>query len=202
MKNKGVLLVVSGPSGVGKGTVCQAFLKENPEVFFSVSATTRKMRETDVEGVSYYFKSKEEFASMIAEDAFLEWATFCENSYGTPKQPVLERLNAGTSVLLEIDVQGALQVKRNYPDAVLVFILPPSLRVLESRLRNRGTETEDRIQIRMQQYQREFEQLESYEYLVVNDNLEVAVSDLAAVLKAEQMRTERCHQIIEEVLTL
>ena len=199
MKNKGVLLVVSGPSGVGKGTVCQQLLKAHPEVFFSVSATTRKMREIDQEGVTYYFKTKEEFEQMVADDALLEWATFCDNSYGTPKAPVLERLNEGTSVLLEIDVQGALNVKKNYPDAVLVFILPPSLSVLEERLRNRGTETEETIQVRMKQYRREFEQATAYQYLVINDDLSKALCDLEAVLRAEQMRTERCQQIIEEV---
>ena len=200
MKNKGALLVVSGPSGVGKGTVCQSFLNAHPEVFFSVSATTRKMREIDQEGVTYYFKTKEEFERMVAADEFLEWATFCENSYGTPKKPVLDRLENGVSVLLEIDVQGALQVKKNDPEAVLVFILPPSLSTLEERLRNRGTENEDTIRIRMQQYRREFEQATAYQYLVINDDLSEAVSDLEAILRAEQMRTERCQQIIEEVL--
>ena len=136
---------------------------------------------------------------MVAEDAFLEWATFCDNSYGTPKAPVLERLESGISVLLEIDVQGALNVKKNYPDAVLVFILPPSLSTLEERLRKRGTETEESIRVRMQQYRREFEQATAYEYLVINDDLSVAVRDLETVLRAEQMRTERCQQIIEEV---
>lgn len=199
MKNKGALLVVSGPSGVGKGTVCQSFLKAHPEVFFSISATTRKMREIDQEGVTYYFKTREEFERMVEAGEFLEWATFCENSYGTPKKPVLERLDNGVSVLLEIDVQGALEVKRNYPDAVLIFILPPSLSVLEERLRNRGTENEDTIRIRMKQYRREFEQAVAYQYLVINDDLSEAVSDLEVILRAELMRTERCQQIIEEV---
>lgn len=199
MKNKGALLVVSGPSGVGKGTVCQSFLQAHPEVFFSVSATTRPMREIDTDGVTYHFKTQEEFDAMVAAGEFLEWATFCDNSYGTPKTPVLERLERGISVLLEIDVQGALQVKRNYPDAVLVFILPPSLSTLETRLRRRGTETEETISIRMQQYRREFEQAAAYQYLVVNDALSEAVSDLGAILRAEQLRTERCQQIIEEV---
>ncbi len=200
MKNKGVLLVVSGPSGVGKGTVCREFLEKHPDVFFSVSATTRPMRNIDVDGVTYYFKTAEEFEDMVRTDAFLEHASFCGNRYGTPKAPVLERIEKGTSVLLEIDVQGALMVKENYPDAVLVFILPPSLKALEERLRNRGTETEEKIRERMTQYQREFEKAPAYQYLLINDDLSVAVSDLEAILRAEQMQTERCQEILEEVL--
>ena len=200
MKNKGVLLVVSGPSGVGKGTVCHEFLKKHPDVFFSVSATTRPMRSIDVDGVTYHFKSEQEFDEMVRFDAFLEHASFCGNRYGTPKAPVLERIEKGINVLLEIDVQGALMVKENYPDAVLVFILPPSLSVLEERLRNRGTETEEKIRERMTQYQREFKKAPAYQYLLINDDLSVAVSDLEAILRAEQMQTKRCQEILEEVL--
>ena len=158
-----VILSAVQPETVANRLTVKDSDEETAEVFFSVSATTRKMRENDREGVTYFFKTKEEFEQMVAENALLEWATFCDNSYGTPKAPVLERLKKGVSVLLEIDVQGALQVKKNYPEAVLVFILPPSLSTLENRLRSRGTETEEAIRTRVQQYRREFEQATAYE---------------------------------------
>lgn len=199
MKNsKGILLVVSGPSGVGKGTICKEFLKKS-DIFYSVSATTRTARAGEVDGVNYFFKTEDEFSEMIDKKEFLEWATFCGNYYGTPKHVVEEKLQMGIDVILEIDVQGAMQVRSNYPEGVFVFILPPSMEELENRIRGRKTESEEVINTRLQKAQKEIKTANKYNYLVLNDNLDEAVNSLNIILSAEKLRTERSKNLMEKV---
>ena len=156
MKNKGLLLVVSGPSGAGKGTICQEFMKTHNDCALSVSATTRAPREGEVDGVNYFFLSHEEFKKRIENGGFLEHAVFCENYYGTPKDEVLKMIDSGKNVILEIEVQGALQVRSHYPEAVFIFVIPPTLEELEKRLRGRGTEYEGVISKRLERAKAEF----------------------------------------------
>lgn len=192
MVKKGTLLVVSGPAGVGKGTVVAKAVEEsNGEIYLSVSATTRKPRSIDVEGVTYFFKTKEEFESMIANDMLLEYACYVGNYYGTPLKPVLDAINKGKDVILEIEVQGALRVKEKFPEAVLMFIVPPDINELESRLRGRGTETEEQINMRLNRAKEEFELISNYEYIVVNNTVEQAVCDLMTVLNAQRLKKEK-----------
>ena len=149
--DKGILLVVSGPSGAGKGTICSAIRELYPDLHYSVSMTTREPRKCEVEGESYFFRTKEQFEQLIKEDAFLEYAKVYDNYYGTPKKYVLDLIDKGQSVLLEIDIQGAMQVKKRYPTGVFIYIVPPSLNVLSGRLHNRGTDSEEVIQKRLAQ---------------------------------------------------
>jgi len=189
--NKGTLLIVSGPAGVGKGTVvAEAVSKANGGIYLSISATTRQPRSIDKEGVTYFFKAKEEFESMIEKGQLLEYANYVGNYYGTPKEPVMNALENGKDVILEIEVQGALQVKENYPDAVLMFIVPPSLEVLEERLRGRGTETEEQIEKRLNRAKEEFKEIPKYDYVVENETVEKAVSDILTVLRAERLKNK------------
>jgi len=188
---KGILLVVSAPSGTGKTTLCRMLLKEFQNMEFSVSYTTRKPREGEVNGRDYFFVSKEEFERMIEEGDFLEWAEVYGNYYGTSKKQVLKALEEGKDILLDIDVQGALQVKKNFPEAVLVFILPPSFAELEKRLRKRGTDTEEVIKKRLKVAREEIKKAPLYDYLIVNDKLEEAYSKLKSVVIAEKCKAER-----------
>jgi len=201
MKNKGLLLVVSGPAGVGKGTICKEFLKRNNNVYYSVSATTRSPREGEVDGVNYYFKTKEEFKRLIAEDKLLEYATFCNNYYGTLRDEVEKRLNAGDDIILEIEVQGAMQMKEKYANGVYIFVLPPSFEELESRLINRGTETMDIVKKRLNRALEEFELISRYDYILVNDIIEEATAKLEAIVAAEKAKTKRNVELIREVCT-
>ena len=186
MKNKGILYVFSGPSGVGKGTICRLLVSKRDDLSVSVSATTRKPREEDTDGVTYYFKTKEQFKSMIEADKFLEWAVYNDNYYGTPADPVDEKLNRGEDVILEIEVQGALKVMAKRPDAVSVFIAPPDEEALYERLRGRGSETEEQIEKRVNAAKAELEQKDKYDYIVVNDVLEEAVCDIENIMKSEK----------------
>ena len=186
MKNKGILYIFSGPSGVGKGTICKQLVAKRDDLSVSVSATTRAPREEDTEGVTYYFKTKEEFKSMIDADKFLEWAVYNDNYYGTPAEPVDAKLEAGEDVILEIEVQGALKVMERRPDAVSVFIAPPDENALYERLRTRGSETEEQIENRVNAAKAELEQKDKYDYIVVNDVLEVAVCDIEKIMKSEK----------------
>lgn len=183
MYNRGRLIVISGPSGVGKGTICDILLKSCANLSLSVSATTRAPRDTDKEGVTYYFKTTDEFRKMIKENQFLEWAEYNGNYYGTPLAPVRERLDNGTNVLLEIDVQGALNIKKLCPDAVYIFITPPSIEELHARLKGRGTESPEDIERRIASADAELMQKDKYDYVVVNDNLEDAVNQIKNIIE-------------------
>ena len=176
------LFVISGSSGVGKGTVIKEFLKKHPDFKLSISCTTRGMREGEVHGVNYFFLSKEEFKQFIDDEEFLEWAEFSGNHYGTKKSFVEECLKNGDNLILEIDTKGALNVKRLMPDAVLIFIAPPSVEELEVRLRGRHTETEEAIQKRLASIKLEIENSKKFDYTVVNDKVEKAVDDLEKIM--------------------
>ncbi len=191
MADKGTLLVVSGPAGAGKDSVLIPFLKKNmPGVWKSVSYTTRAPREGEVNGVDYNFVTVDEFERLISENAMLEYAKYGINYYGTPKVTVDEHLNNGDIVILKIEVQGARQIKNLYSDAIGAFIIPPSLEVLEQRLRDRGTETEEDIRRRLDIAKGELEYSSNYDYHIVNDKLEDAVEDLCAVVRALQLKNK------------
>ena len=201
--NKGVLVLFSGPSGVGKGTIRKAlFKRKGHNLDFSVSMTTRQAREGEVEGVDYYFVTNEVFEQNLKNNNLLEYAKFVNNYYGTPKNKVLEKLEEGKEVVLEIEVQGALQVKAKMPDAVFIFIAPPSWKALESRLINRGTETSDIIMQRLQKARSELNLASAYDYIVVNDEVENAVDRIMAIIRAEHAKCrralERYYQLMEE----
>lgn len=197
--NKGMLIVVSGPSGCGKGTVLAEILKSD-RIFYSVSATTRSPRPGETDGVNYYFLTKEKFEKLIGEDGMLEYASYCGNYYGTPKKPVEDMLEQGKHVILEIEVQGAMKVMEKCPEAVFVFILPPSLKELERRLKKRGTEAEDVIKKRLSEAAREIKQAYKYNYAVINGELEKAVGDLKAIIRAEELKSINSKNNIDEVL--
>ena len=180
----GNLFVVSGPSGAGKGTLLSQVIERIPDAWVSVSATTRSPRPGEIEGVHYFFLDTDHFKSLVEQDGFLEWAQVHDNYYGTLKQSVLDHMNAGDQVILEIDVQGALQVRKALPEAHLVFIEPPSLEELERRLRQRGTETEDVISSRMKTAEVELAQKMEYDVQVVNNDLERAVDELVEVINS------------------
>ena len=179
MNNK--LYVISGSSGVGKGTVIKGFLDKNPQFILSVSCTTRKPREGETDGVNYFFLSKEEFQKNIDEDKFLEYAQFAGNFYGTKKKYVNERLAEGKNIILEIDTQGALQVKKRMPEAILIFICPPSFEELEKRLRGRHTEDEETIQRRLSKAKAELERAENFDYKIINDSIDNAIKSIEKI---------------------
>lgn len=192
LNERGLLIVISGPSGVGKGTVRKAlFERENHNLKYSVSMTTRKKREGEVDGKDYYFVSKEEFLKRIDEGKFLEHAEFVGNYYGTPLDKVNEQLEKGNEVVLEIEVEGAMQVKSKVPDCVLIFIVPPSKEALYDRLKKRGTESEDVIQARIAKANREFKVAKNYDYIVVNDDVDNAADRIMAIIRAEHAKTSR-----------
>ncbi len=199
---KGVLIVISGPSGCGKGTVVSELLKKKEaEADLSISCTTRPPRGQEVDGVNYFFKTQEEFEEMIGQGAFLEYAHVFGKYYGTPKQYVLNKLEAGRNVILEIDVQGGMQIKQNFPDAVLLFILPPSMSELHRRLKNRSTETPELVSKRFNMARGEIEFARKYDYVVMNDELAHAVEDVACVLRAARLqpfRTDMIEMLLEE----
>ena len=198
--SKGSLIVFSGPSGCGKGTVLKEFFATGGEAFLSVSATTRSPREGEVDGVNYHFLTKEGFEKLIAEDGMLEHACYCGNYYGTPRKAVFDKLEEGKDVILEIEVQGAMKIKEKCPDAVFVFILPPSLGTLRHRLEKRGTETPEVIDKRVGEAAGEIEKAHNYDYIIVNDDLDDAVADFLAVVKAEKMTVKRSSDTIDEIL--
>lgn len=187
---KGLLILISGPSGTGKGTVCDMLRKNHPEISYSISATTRQPRPGEQDGVNYYFYTKEKFQEMIDQGELLEWANVYGNFYGTPKQKVLDRLEAGEDILLEIDTQGALNVMKVMPEGLFVFLLPPSLEELSSRLRGRGTETEESLQRRLGAAVDEIKLAKKYRYVVVNDRVEDAEAAIANIIEAEHHRTD------------
>ena len=188
-KKRGMLVLYTGSSGVGKGTIMQELLKRDKNIRLSVSNTTRPPREGEIDGVHYNFVTKEQFKSLIQKDGYLEYAEYCGNYYGTPKQQVEDLLNQGYDVFLEIEVCGGLQIMEKYPDVLSIFVLPPSIDTLEKRLRRRGTEDEETILKRLGEAKREIEFSEKYKYVVVNDRLEDAVDEILDILKKEKSDT-------------
>lgn len=191
MENKGVLIIISGPSGAGKGTICKALLEKHNDLFLSVSATTREPRKGEVNGVNYYFLTKEEFKSKIEEGDFLEWAEVYGNYYGTPKSKVQEMIDSGKNVILEIDIQGALKVKENSEEGVFIFILPPSMEELKHRIINRGSETPESLLERFNSAYKEINYISKYNYGIVNDTVESAVNKIENILISEQCRVDK-----------
>ena len=200
MKKKGLLIVVSGFAGTGKGTVMKGLLAKYSEQYaLSVSMTTRKPRPMERHGIEYFFADKETFEAKIAQDGFVEYACYCDNYYGTPKDYVEEQLNAGKDVLLEIEIQGALQVKEKIPETVLVFIMPPSVPELYGRLKGRGTETDEVIRQRMLRASEESQGIEQYDYILVNDDIDTCVESLHQMIQSEKQRAGRNTAFIENI---
>lgn len=191
MPKLGLLVVVSGPSGTGKGTLCKELRRQVPELQYSISVTTRPPRPGEKDGVNYYYLSKEKFEEMLANDEFLEWAKVYDNYYGTPKKKVMEVLEKGEDILLEIDIQGALQIMKQFPQGVFIYIVPPSIEELERRIVNRGTDSAEVIKKRLSCVEEELSYMSEYDYIVVNDEVEKAVEKLKAIIVAEKCRPER-----------
>ncbi len=196
---KGVLVVVSGFSGAGKGTVMKKLLSEHDNYSLSISATTRKPREGEVEGVEYFFKTVEEFERMIAEDRLIEYANYVGNYYGTPKDYVESQLMLGKDVILEIELQGALKVKEKNPETVLIFLTPPSANELKQRLVNRGTEDIETINARLFRASEESEYMSEYDYILENDDLEKCVNDLHGIIQSEHWKSRRNDEKISSI---
>lgn len=199
-KNKGILTVVSGFSGAGKGTIMKELMKKHANRYaLSISAATREPRPGEQNGVEYFFTTREEFERMIAEDALIEYAEYVGNYYGTPKAYVEEQLNAGRDVILEIEIQGALKVKKRFPDTLLLFVTPPNATELKKRLVGRGTESMEVIESRLARAAKEAEGIEAYDYLVVNDVLEDCVEEVHSIIHTEHYRVSRNLEPIQEM---
>lgn len=196
---QGVLLVVSGPSGAGKGTICSMLREQLPNLGYSVSVTTRQPRIGEVDGVNYFFKTVDEVKEMIARDELLEYAEVYGNYYGTPREYVMEQLKSGKDVLLEIDIQGALQVKKRFPEGVFVFIVPPSLDELSARIYKRGTDSEDVIKRRLASAASELTYAAEYDYIIVNDIAEKAADKVLTIMEAERYRVARTYFIVDKI---
>ncbi|HHU20372.1 MAG TPA: guanylate kinase [Bacilli bacterium] len=191
IEQKGILFILSGPSGVGKGTVRKVLFEKDTSLQYSISMTTRDKRPGEQEGVDYFYRSKEEFEEMIKNKQLLEHAKYVNNYYGTPRQYVEETLEKGQDVFLEIEVQGALQVRENFPEGVFIFLCPPSLDELKNRIINRGTETEKSVMNRLRAAKDEIELMDAYDYVVVNDQVDQAVNKIQAIVESEHCKRER-----------
>ena len=209
-KVKGDLIIISGPSGSGKGTIVNELLNRNDSIFLSVSATTRSPRKNEIDGVNYYFISKEEFENKIESNEFLEYAKVHHgNYYGTLKDKVIDEINKGVDVILEIDIEGAIQIKNTMPEAIFIFIMPPSMKELKRRLISRNTETKEQIVDRFKSAYQEINEVSKYNYVVINDEVSNAVSKIEAIIKAEKCRVDRIEdfdlntkeEMIHELLT-
>ena len=199
-KNRGILIVVSGFSGSGKGTLMKELMKRYPERYaLSISATTRAPRPGETDGVEYFFKTREEFLAMIEAEALVEYAEYVVNFYGTPRAYVEEQLAAGRDVILEIEIQGALKIRERFPDALLLFVTPPSAEELKKRLIGRGTETMEVIEARLLRARKEAEGVEAYDYLIVNDVLEECVQNMHGIISQEHFRMSRNLEAIDEM---
>lgn len=199
MVQKGILVVVSGFSGVGKGTVMKRLMEKYDSYALSISATTRQPRPGETDGKEYFFHTKEEFQQMIAEDALVEYACYCENYYGTPKKYVEEQMALGKDVILEIEIQGALKIKEKFPEAMLLFVMPPSAEALKERLTGRGTETPEVIEARLKRASAEAEGVEAYDYMLVNDEVEHCVDEMHTLISCQHHKISRNLEFINKV---
>lgn len=199
MFREGLLVVVSGPSGTGKGTLLNNLKEKEKNIRFSVSATTRNPRDGEVDGVNYYFKTHEEFNDMINNNELVEWVKYCDNYYGTPKKCIEDTIKSGYDCLLEIEVEGALNIKKIYPDCISIFILPPSFEELRRRIEGRGTEQQDVIDKRMEKAIKEMGYVDKYDYVVVNDKIEEAVNSVISIIVSEKHRFKRNKNILETI---
>lgn len=199
MNKKGILVVVSGFSGAGKGTLMKEIMEQYDNYALSISATTRQPREGEVDGREYFFHTVDEFEKMIAQDELIEYARYVDNYYGTPRAYVEEKLEEGKDVILEIEIQGALKVKEKFPDTLLLFVTPPNVEILRERLIGRGTETMEVIEERMKRAIEESEGMDQYDYLVVNDDLQVCVEEMHDLIQREHRRTFRNKEFIEQI---
>ena len=198
--NKGQVFIISGPSGSGKDTLLVELFKKRPEICFSISSITRDMREGEAEGVKYNFISKEQFEKMIAGDELLEYNKYVGNYYGTPKKPILAARDSGKDIIIEVDVNGAAQIRQKLPEAVSIFIMPPSLSELESRLSARGTESREAMEKRLKSALGEIKRATEYDYIVVNRDIECAVDDIISVINSCRLQLKKQKHIINEVL--
>ena len=194
-KKQGLLIVLSGPSGSGKNTVCDEVKKNNSNIWESISMTSRKPRKGEEDGKAYYFVSENEFEENIKNDKMLEWAKFAGNYYGTPKESVQKHLDNGEDVILVIEIQGALQIKKKLPQALFIFLLPPSMRELKRRLTDRHTESEEKILERFETAYKEINEISKYNYVIINDKVEEAAQKLDAIIKAERCRVDRIEEV-------
>ncbi len=194
-KKQGILIIISAPSGAGKGSVIKEMLHQSENLWVSISATTRKPRTNDQEGVTYYFISKEEFEEKLKENYFLEYTNYAGNYYGTPKAQIQEHLDKGQDVILEIEIEGAMNVKKQIPEALCIFIMPPSLKELKRRLENRGTDTKEKILERFKIAYKEINEVTKYNYVVVNDELVTAADKVLSIIKAEKCRVDRIEEV-------
>ncbi|CQR47750.1 Guanylate kinase [Paraliobacillus sp. PM-2] len=200
IEEKGILFVLSGPSGVGKGTVRKALFDKDTDLQYSISMTTRNKRAGEQEAVDYFYRSREEFEQMIEDNQLLEYAEYVGNYYGTPRKYVKDTLDSGKDVFLEIEVQGALQVKKNFPEGVFVFLSPPSLEELKNRIVSRGTESDDLVANRLHAAKQEIKMMDAYDYVVVNDQIDKAVEKVQAIVKSEHCKRERVAKQYKKVL--
>ncbi|MFC4320237.1 guanylate kinase [Litchfieldia salsa] len=201
MTERGLLIVLSGPSGVGKGTVRkELFSQPDTKLQYSISMTTRSPRDGELDGIDYFFKSREEFENLIEADKLLEWAEYVGNYYGTPVDYVEETLQKGKDVFLEIEVQGALQVRKAFPEGLFIFLMPPSLSELKNRIVTRGTESEDLINNRMKVAREEIEMMDAYDYVVENDKVELACDRIMSIVTAEHCKRERVSRRYKKIM--
>lgn len=195
-KSRGILIVISGPSGAGKGTICERLKEHNKNIWLSTSMTTREPRGNEKNGVEYFFVTEEEFKKKIEEDGFLEYAIVHNNKYyGTPKDKIADKLNEGKDVILEIDIQGALEIQEKINDALFIFIMPPSMEILKDRLIKRNTESEDKVLERFKTAYKEINEVTKYNYVVINDRIDVATSKVEAIITAEKCRVDRIEEV-------
>ncbi len=199
MFREGLLVVVSGPSGTGKGTLLNNLKEKENNIRFSVSATTRNPRNGEVDGINYFFKTHEEFDTMIKNNELVEWVKYCDNYYGTPKKCIEDTIKSGYDCLLEIEVEGALNIKKIYPDCVSIFILPPSFKELRRRIEGRGTEKQEVIDKRMDKAIKEMHYVDKYDYVVVNDKVEEAVHSVTSIIVSEKLKFKRNANILKSI---